>query len=213
MYEHEIINYLNDNIIGTTNDFYRIMNLDTDLGADSRKKIVKADICRLYKGKKIYKMQDDVYCIIRDTKWGKMHPSNEEIIERYFIQKKEGYYTGATYLNQIGLTPLVPVKKEVVVNDCGGYKNFSFVDIIKPKTKITRKNKNYLEILDGIDAACKYGCDIHGNKVIPNIIKSKGIDIDYLIYLSKTYYTKENQNTVLRLLKRGVSKDYGEVTL
>lgn len=73
-----------------------------------------------------------------------------------YISRKgnvEGYYSGYTFANQIGLTTQVPYTIEIVSNNSGGnYREISLkgqrLVLRKPRFKVTKENYRILQFLD-----------------------------------------------------------------
>ena len=83
-----------------------------------------------------------VYVKPKLTDWGiVIIPPEIEIMNCFYIDNGEGYITGGSYLNSIGISTWVPAKKEVVTNKYR-YK----LDILrntilmKPRIKVTADN-------------------------------------------------------------------------
>ena len=78
--------------------------------------------------------------------------------------KVEGYYSGYTFANQMGITTQVPFKLEIVSNVASG--NFREVDLNgqkivlrKPKTTVTKQNSRILQFLDLLKDVDEYADD------------------------------------------------------
>ena len=74
---------------------------------------------------------------------------------RYIIRrgKVEGYYSGYTFANQVGVTSQVPVTVEIVSNEVSAkVRDIKIKDqtirLRKPKTTVTKDNAKVLQFLD-----------------------------------------------------------------
>lgn len=76
----------------------------------------------------------------------------------------DGYYSGYTFANQLGITTQVPFKLEIVSNSASG--NFREIDmngqriiLRKPKATVTKKNSRILQFLDLLKDIDEYADD------------------------------------------------------
>ena len=134
--------------------------------------------------------------------WGDITPTEGEIATAYYINNNEGYFSGATYYNYIGISTLVPCRKEITTNKYNiTLNNLNHTDLIKPRKVITKDNKNYLQILDGL-------CCIRENHVdAPNAlailaeqIKKLKLNKEKLITIAKEIYPENVLNTLNDIL-------------
>lgn len=120
--------------------------------------------------------------------------------------KTEGYYSGYTFANQVGLTLQVPVTVEIVSNEASasvrdveikGQK----IRLRKPRTEVTEENAKVLQFLDllcEVNQLSEESEDVVSNRlkeiIINQDIRKKDIDAYIPLYPIKVYrnfYEKE----------------------
>lgn len=134
---------------------------DIRIGRKS-KTAIRKELSRAVKEGQIVRKAKGVYCFKRDDQYIDS-VTFEAIVERKFIRddfgfpgfdlNTYGYYTGQTFLNQIGLSQQVPAVLEIVTNktSCKRYYNYRpslRALLTKPKTKIDSSNFIVLQFLD-----------------------------------------------------------------
>ena len=127
---------------------------------------------------------------------------------RYIIRrgKIEGYYSGYTFANQVGLTSQVPVTIEIVSNEASAkVRDIKIKDQIirlrKPKTTVTKENAKVLQFLDLLCEVERLSDESEDtiSKRLRDIIKKQNIqkqDIDayislYPLKVYKNFYERE----------------------
>ena len=135
---------------------------DVRIGRKS-KSAIREEFYRAYKRGELERKGSGIYFVKSNKEFGSTI-SFEEIINKKFVYKHdcderfrelfvEGYYTGLTFLNKIGISQQVPAILEVTTNYTSSKKRYfscgKFVAIIrKPKTQITYQNYRILQFLD-----------------------------------------------------------------
>lgn len=136
---------------------------DIRIGGRS-KTAIKQDLYRAHKRGNIQKKIDGVYYFKSDKEFG-AGITVDQILEYLYlydpcefasIQKNlfvKGYYTGHTFLNQIGISTQVPAIVEITTNSTSSKKRLITINgrsaiIRKPKTVITPQNWEILQFLD-----------------------------------------------------------------
>ena len=127
---------------------------------------------------------------------------------RYIIRrgKAEGYYSGYTFANQVGVTSQVPVTVEIVSNEVSAkVRDIKIKDqtirLRKPKTTVTKDNAKVLQFLNfmcEVDRLSDESEDVIFDR-IRDIIKKQNIqkkDIDiyislYPLKVYKNFYERE----------------------
>ena len=175
-----------------------ILLKDIRIGHKSRTAIKQA-LYRATKQGRIARESNGVY-YFRDPAKRKSLILFEKVVEQKFIQDNAGnplfanlfvygYYSGATFLNMIGLSPQVPAVLEVVTNRTSS-KKYTFqigrqrAFVRKAKTEITSQNARILQFLDmfsylGMDEVMRKKEQIveYANKTF-----SRGSIVPYLKY-------------------------------
>lgn len=135
---------------------------DVRIGRKS-KSAIREEFYRAYKRGELERKGSGIYFVKSNKEFGSTI-SFEEILNQKFIYLDnqppvlrelfvEGYYTGLTFLNKIGISQQVPAVLEVTTNKTSSKKRYyscgKFVAIIrKPKTTITTQNYRMLQFLD-----------------------------------------------------------------
>ncbi len=156
MFQDEIMILFEKQMILTNQEIRDILKIQQKQSA-----ILNTEIKRLCDKDMIRRVGRGVYTIVWNTKWGKVVPTEEEITNNFYMANDEGYVSGSMYYNAIGISSLIPNRREITTN------KYSFLlegmentDIVKPKKEITKENKLYLQLLDGIYYLSKNHCDV-----------------------------------------------------
>jgi hypothetical protein len=118
----------------------------------------------------------------------------------------EGYYSGYTFANQVGMTLQVPVTIEIVSNEASAKVRDieikgQIIRLRKPKTIVTKENAKVLQFLDLLCEVDRLSDESEEviSKRLKDIIKKQNIqkqDIDayislYPLKVYKNFYEKE----------------------
>ena len=163
------------------------------LSEEQAHKIVNNKLKRLSDVGRITRIQKGVYYKPQQTIFGATKPN----LTQYAVQsltKKDGriigYETGASFMNRIGLSTLIPKNIEIASND---YQRKSFekyhITVKRPAAFITDGNYRYLQLLDVIDDLPNTHTDI-GNVVVPlrTLLQKQMLDPLTLILTARRYY-------------------------
>lgn len=163
--------------------------------------ILNTEIKRLCDKDMIRRVGRGVYTIVWNTKWGKVVPTEGEITSNFYMANNEGYLSGPAYYNAIGISTLIPNRKEITTN------KYNFLldrientDIVKPRRKITKENKLYLQLLDGIYFFSKNHCDTPKPlEIFAKQLQQLQLDEITLILMAKKIYPKFVLDMVLEM--------------
>lgn len=146
---------------------------------------------------KIKRFDAGVYYLPSESRLKGSAGLTPEVVASYkYIErggKIDGYYSGFTFSNMLGLTTQVPYTMEIVSNSAGGnYRVVSLagrkITLRRPRTEITGKNRRVLQFLDFLKDYEEY-VDDTPEKVsarLARLAKTSGItkqDIDKYISL------------------------------
>lgn len=153
-----IVNYLKQ-IYGYDNP---IFVKDIRIGGRS-KTAIREELSRAYKKGLIERESNGIYFLRSNKRFGSGVGFNQ-ILEKKFIYADkipdelkelyiEGYYSGLTFVNQIGISQQVPAIFEITTNKTSSKKRYftsnGFMAIIrKGKVEINSQNYKYLQFLD-----------------------------------------------------------------
>lgn len=177
-----IVNYLTEIYGYDTPIFLK----DIRIGRKS-KAAVRQELCRATRNGELERKGNGIYFIRSKKEFGS-GVTFDDILKNNFIYSKnapvgfeelfiEGYYSGMTFLNMIGISEQVPAIPEVTTNRTSSKKRFykvggSLAIIRKGKIPITFQNYLMLQFLDMFHFASKE--DIQKNKeLIKTYIKQK----------------------------------------
>lgn len=163
--------------------------------------ILNTEIKRLCDKDMIRRVGRGVYTIVWNTKWGKVVPTEVEIANNFYMANNEGYMSGPAYYNAIGISTLIPNRKEITTN------KYNFLldrmentDIVRPRREITKENKMYLQLLDGIYYFSKNHCDAENPlEVFAKQLQQLQLDEITLILMAKKLYPKFVLDMVLEM--------------
>ena len=173
------------------------------ISIEKAQKMTNLNLKRLADRNKIARLKKGVYFRAKNTIFGITEPNIDNVlIQILTIDGEEviGYETGASFLNQIGLTTLIPRVKEIATN---GYRRKidpnCHIVTKKPVVKITTSNYMYLQILDALQGLQTSHIDANNPYLIVNeFIVIHKLDRLKLISFAWKYY---NQRTIQKLLE------------
>jgi len=165
------------------------------------KALVNVNLPRIAENCGLVRYQKGIYYRAQNTPFGKTKLNPALINRDRYTQKGgmvTGYETGASFMNQIGLTTQIPKYKKYATNafnQFGGKENKKLMVIIqKPRTHITEDNYLYLQILDAITNKDKVTFDVpQPEKIILDYINTRKIDFRKLVGYAGKYYDKKTQ--------------------
>ena len=141
-----------------------------------------------------------VYYRTAATPFGEIGINKEQLIADKYLLPDIGYETGLTILYKIGLISQMPRERILATNVAKGcMRTDRKLDVIirPPKTIITAKNKDYLQVLDMLELVEKALIDEkHPFEVLADYIQKKELQYIILLALADRYY---NYRTLLCL--------------
>lgn len=171
------------------------------------KPITNVTLKRLADRGSIERFQKGVYYRVKQTVFGKARPS-EDILEAQLLTRRGdeiiGYETGLSLMNKIGLTTLVPKKREIATNTYRKNINDRYITIRKPVTTVNAGNFRYLQLLDVIRDLPKAPVDADNPKALLHafVERNKLDTVEALTYARQHYPQKTLLNLVDVLVER-----------
>lgn len=162
-------------------------------------------IKRLIEGKQVENLrcyQKGIYYLCNQTPFGETGINVNQLIVDKYIDGDNGFETGLGFLNRIGLT--TQMTKQIVISTneakyCQREDKRLGVKTVPPRTRITEKNKLYLQFLDGLELIGKAPIDAEDTyERLAKYIADKKLDYGRLLGIASKYYT---QTTLLQLAK------------
>lgn len=183
------------------------------LNLNNAKAVVNVIMPRIAENGQLLRYAKGVYYRAENTVFGKTK-LNPALInrDRYLIKDGEivGYETGAAFLNQIGLTTQIPKYKKFATNQFKhrGSRTDKKLQVIirKPKTRVTRENYQYLQVLDAIENKDRIAIEVpNPEKVyLAHIVQNK-LETHKLFDLAKQFYTSKTRQIVFDIYAIGIS--------
>ncbi len=208
----EHILHLPYNVPIYTNDVALDLADRFNLDIGHAKSLVNVNLPRIAKGNDLTRYQKGIYYKAQNTAFGKTK-LNPALINRNRYMHKDGvimgYETGASFLNQIGLTTQVPKYKKYATNvfkynGCKKDKKL-MVEIRKPRADITEENHHYLQLLDAIADKEKLPLDaLNPEAIILDYINDKKLDFRKLLGYAAKHYNKKTQLSIGKIAAVGL---------
>ncbi|MEA4847361.1 MAG: DUF6088 family protein [Clostridiaceae bacterium] len=175
------------------------------------KPITNVTLKRLVDKGVIERFQKGVYYRVKQTAFGQVRPS-EDILEAQLLTRRGdeiiGYETGLSLMNKIGLTTLVPKKREIATN--AYRKNISdrYTIVRKPVTTVNAGNFCYLQLLDVIRDMRSASVDaVNPEAILHNFINKFSLDPVVALTYARRYYSKKTLLFLVDLLVGQYSKN------
>jgi predicted transcriptional regulator of viral defense system len=171
------------------------------------KPITNVTLKRLADRGLIERFQKGVYYRAKQTVFGKARPSAETLEAQLLIRRGYdiiGYETGVSLMNQIGLTTLVPKKREIATNAYRKNINDRYIIARKPVITVNAGNFRYLQLLDVIRDLPEAPVDAENPKALLHAFAEKNeLDtVEALTYARQHYPQKTLLNLVDVLVER-----------
>lgn len=172
------------------------------------KPITNVTLKRLADKGQIERFRKGVYYRAKQTVFGKAHPSTETLEAQLLIRRGDdiiGYETGVSLMNQIGLTTLVPKKREIATNAYRKNINDKYIIARKPVITVNTDNFRYLQLLDVIRDLPKVPVDAENPKALLHAFAEKNVldTVAALTYAKRYYPQKTLLNLVDVLIEKG----------
>jgi hypothetical protein len=196
MFQNEVVVLLEKYIVLTNYEIREQLHISQNQAA-----VLNTEIKRLCDKDIIRRIGRGVYSIVWNTKWGKIVPTEMEITRNFYIGNGEGYISGPAYYNAIGISSLIPNRKEITSNKYNYVLgNIVNVDIVRPRKTITKDNRWYLQLLDGIYNLPKNHCDVSNPlEIFASQIKKMELDEITLILMAKKMYPRFVLDMILEI--------------
>lgn len=175
-----------------------ILNNDLVHVFTDKNTLVRKQIQRLISAKKLFRVARGIYSLPQQSITGMpLLPGTEEVIEKKYIANQNkifGYYSGLTFLNNLGISYQVPNTPEIVTNSTSWRKRniklFKQSFIVKlPRVKIDKSNVRVLQFLDILPLVDKYAdvSKVNATDILIKFAKQNKITSKDIIKYSKYY--------------------------
>jgi len=153
----------------------------------------------------ISRLKKGVYAKAKISTLGAFTPGRDKIIADTLLRDGEdiiGYETGASFLNRVGLSTLLPRYRHIATNryravvpSCTG------IALKKPLASVTTQNASYLQMLEMFrDMRC-YSIDAHDpERLIRSFIDRQGLDAVELTRYANAYLKPDELQDVIEIV-------------
>ena len=177
------------------------------LPIDRAKPIINVNLKRLADRGAIERFRKGVYYRAQQTVFGKARPS-EDVLEAQLLTRAGdqiiGYETGLFLMNKLGITTLVPKKREIVTNAYRRDVSDQYTTVRKPVVAVNADNYRYLQLLDMVRDLSKTPVDAQDPKdLLRAFAKNNGLNTMEALTYAKKYYPKRTWGSLVDLLVRG----------
>lgn len=184
-----------------TDDIARHLAAQFSIPYDKAKLATNVKLKRMADKGEIRRLKKGLYCHVKQSVFGKVIPNIDEMMIKTLTSRngaKIGYETGATLLNRLGLTTLIPRKIEIATNNFDAkLLEGCHIKLKKPVTTVTDENWKYLQFLDAIRELPDAHIDAEQPElVLCQFAKRQQLDFLKLIFTARRYYSVK---TVLQL--------------
>ena len=165
-----------------------VFGMDTE----NAKKLTNVNMKRLADKGKLIRIKKGVYGKVKETPFGKLIPSSDEMITGFFLcdgNNTIGYITGPTLLNAIGLCSWMPKERHIATNHYrhqlpSGTK----IRVHKPIATVNNENVQYFQAIETFTAMEQYPIDIENPDIIlRGLLQKNNIDNQRLILYARKY--------------------------
>ena len=144
--------------------------------------------------------QKGIYYLTENTPFGEVGINTERLIADKYLSNHQGYETGLTFMNRLGLTTQFPRSRELATNTAkNGTRYDAKLEVVirPPKVKITAENMLYLQILDAMEDFDKAPVDSdRPYLMMAQYIRKRELQYGALLAYADAYYGK---NTLIHL--------------
>jgi len=171
------------------------------------KPITNVTLKRLADRGLIERFQKGVYYRTKQTVFGTARPS-EELIEAQLLTRRGdeiiGYETGFSLMNKIGLTTLVPKKREIATNAYRKNIDDRFIIVRKPVVTVNAGNFRYLQFLDVIRDLPEAHVDAENPKALLHAFAARNeLDAVNTLTYARQHYPQKTLLSLVDILVEG----------
>ena len=159
---------------------------------ENAKKITNVNMKRLADKGKLVRIKKGVYGKVKETPFGRLIPSADEMITGFFLRDGNntiGYITGPTLLNATGLCSLIPKERHVATNR---YRHQlpegTKIRVHKPIAPVNNENARYFQAIEMFTAMEQYPIDTENPAIIlRGLLQKNNIDNEKLILYARKH--------------------------
>jgi len=173
-------------------------NLAAAFGIDiiSARKITNVNLKRLAEKGILARMRKGVYGKIKETPFGRLAPSKEEVISELLLRDGEsaiGYISGPTLLNALGFCSWMTRERHIVTNKYRSRIPEGVpIQTHRPVVQVTDDNMPYLQTLEVLAAMEKYPVDAEKPiEILRGMIQRNKLSNEKLILYAKKHFKQD----------------------
>lgn len=171
------------------------------------KPITNVTLKRLVDKGQLERFQKGIYYRARQTVFGNARPSTGALEAELLMRRGNdiiGYETGVSLMNQIGLTTLVPRKREIATNAYRKTINDKYIIVRKPVITVNKNNYRYLQLLDVIRDLPSAPVDAENPQaLLHDFVQKNALDTIETLSYAKDYYPQKTLLNLVDVLVRG----------
>ena len=197
MYEDQIREYIAENPVFLTEELRNALKIP-----DREKATMNTELARMAKKGTVCRLSKGVYAVPVHSCFGDTPPGEHAVVKHIFIKNGNGYSSGPTFMNQLGLSTWLPRKTHIKSNHYKKRFKMSYFVISAPKTKITSRNWKYLQFLDCIDDMDAYAIDNRDPiRLFREYIRKNGLDMAILLLYAHKHYNRKTEEILYHILE------------
>ncbi len=179
-----------------TEDIAERLAVKFALPYDKAKTLTNVKLKRMADKGEIERLQKGVYCHVKQTVFGKVTPSIDEVVVKTLTVQngtKIGYESGAFLFNKLGLTTLIPRDIEITTNRYGAKLPEScHIKVLKPSAVVTDENWKYLQFIDMLSELSSVHIDAEKpEQLLVQYAQKQQLDGLTLIFTARKHYTSK----------------------
>lgn len=201
----EIIEEIPAGELFTNEKIAELLKKKFDLTTSNAELITNNKLKRLFDDGKIERVGKGVYYVPKQTVFGLMKPDYNKYAVDLLTKDDDkiiGYESGASFLNRIGLSTLIPREIEVVSNN---YRKklpeACHITVKKPSVLVNNENFRYLQMLDVISSLNTLHIDAENpTRILNSVILRNGLDPVKLAGYARKYYPQRILPSVIDVI-------------
>lgn len=160
------------------------------------KTITNVKLKRMADKGEIERLQKGIYCHVKQTFFGKVTPTADQVLLKTLMLQngaKIGYESGASLLNKLGLTTLIPRDIEITTNRYGAkLPDDCHIKMRKPPVVVTNENWKYLQFIDMFEYLPEAHTDTEKpGRLLLQYAKRQQLDCLTLIFMARKHYPQK----------------------
>ena len=194
-YGKYIIEKIQNSLVGepvTTAVVADALAVNFGMDIENAKKITNVNMKRLADRGKLVRIKKGVYGKVKETPFGRLIPSTDEMITSFFLREGNsaiGYITGPTLLNAIGLCSWIPKERHIATNR---YRHQfplgTKIRVYKPVATVNNENVRYFQAIEMFTAMEQYPIDTENPAIIlRGLLQKNNINNERLILYARKH--------------------------